>query len=121
MRGLADVGAEQRQAFHLSRLSIQLLDDRLQATLAAKQGLEANMTAASLDPENEIVAKDLLARLDAHSEQLVSELHRRQPAAEDAHRRILQTEDFVEELRQASNAQLHRLHRAKDGSNGYGH
>lgn len=100
--GLEDIETEQGHVFNLSRLSIQLLDDRLQAILMARQSLDAHLTAVPIDLENETEAKNLLARLDIHSEELVRELLRRHPAVDDAHRRVRETEDFREELRRAS-------------------
>ena len=101
MNGLEEVETEQGHVFNLSRLNGQLLDDRLQASLTARQTLEAHLTAATIDAEKKLEVKDLLARLDKHSEQLVRELHRRQPAVEDARQRVRLTEDFKEELRRA--------------------
>lgn len=105
LNGLEDVETEQGHVLNLSRLSIQLIDDKVHAILTARQNLAARLAAAPMDLEKETEVKSLLARLDTHSDQLVRELHRRQPEAEDARRRVQLTEDFKEELRRALEAQ----------------
>lgn len=100
--GLGDIETEQRHVFNLSRLTIQLLNDRLQATLMERQSLDAHLTGVPMGLENETEAKNLVAQLDMHSEELLRELHRRHPAVGDAHRRAQETEDFREDLRRGS-------------------